>query len=415
MGMFEFTKIRCLVFVLCTLSAIPSSAAPFKTLVRFDGTFGAGPSSLLLGRDGNFYGTTWGDDGGEVFKMTPLGKLTILYHFCSLANCADGANPYYGGLLQATNGNFYGTTTAGGTDNRGTVFKITPNGELTTLYSFGTHTNDGAQPNGGLVQDTNGDFYGTTFAGGAYGEGTVFRISPAGKLTTLHSFCQAGRPCPDGMQPLAGLAHSPDGNFYGTTSSGGAGTYCGGVQCGTVFKITPAGRFTTLHSFCSQMGCSDGAQPEGALVLGNGRSFYGTTAGAKGTRDTVFRISLRGSLTTLYTFCQQKNCSDGYSPMAGLMQGLDGDFYGTTAFGGIDRGHFCRVQVGCGTAFKITARGKLTTLHRFCAGGYPCPDGYSPAAVLVQASDGAFYGSTSAGGINCDGGQTCGTVFKIHP
>jgi uncharacterized repeat protein (TIGR03803 family) len=414
MGKFVSTRISCLVFVLCIVTAIPSFARTFKTLVRFDGTDGAGSSSLVQGKDGNFYGTTWGDNGGEVFKMTPLGKLTILYHFCSLSKCADGEDPYYGGLLQAANGNFYATTTGGGTYNLGTVFEITPQGKLTTLYSFGTQTNDGDGPYGGLVQGANGEFYGTTIAGGTYGEGTVFKMSPAGKFTTLHSFCRITG-CPDGMQPLAGLTQGPDGNFYGTTSSGGTGTYCGGVQCGTVFKITPAGRFTTLHSFCSQIGCSDGAQPLAALVLGRGGRFYGTTAGSKGHPDTVFKISLRGSLTTLYTFCQQKNCSDGYAPMAGLIEGSDGDFYGTTAYGGITRGYFCRVQVGCGTVFKITPTGKLTTLHRFCAGDYPCSDGEFPAAALVLASDGAFYGSTVAGGIKCDDGQTCGTVFRIAP
>lgn len=413
----RFREIVLVVPLLCTITPIASSAQVFRTLLRFDGIDGASSSSLVQGRDGNFYGTTWGDDGGEVFKMTPLGELTVLYHFCLYPSCNDGAFPYYGGLLQATNGGFYGTTTAGGTHKGGTVFEITPNGKLTTLYSFGTQTNDGESPYGVLVQGANDEFYGTTFAGGAYGEGTVFKITPTGKLTTLHSFCRLGGLCPDGEQPLAGLAQGPDGNFYGTTSSGSAGAYCGGVQCGTVFKITPAGRFTTLHTFCSQMGCSDGAQPYAALVLGADGIFYGTTAGSKGHPDTVFKISLRGRLTTLYTFCQQKNCSDGFSPMAGLIQGSDGDFYGTTAYGGITRGHFCRVQVGCGTVFKITARGKLTTLHRFCAGGYPCPNGWLPEANLVQSSDGSFYGSTVGGGNEtgqCKGGG-CGIVFKVAP
>jgi uncharacterized repeat protein (TIGR03803 family) len=390
MQKFGAREIALTAALLCVVTAIPSSARTFKTLVRFNGTDGAGSWSLVQGKDGNFYGTTWGNSGGEVFKMTPTGKLTILYHFCSRMNCTDGADPY-AGLLQAANGNLYGATGGGGTYNLGTVFEITPNGKLTTLHSFGTHSNDGASPYGVLVQATDRDFYGTTFAGGSYGEGTVFKITPAGKLTTLHSFCRLTG-CPDGKQPLAGLAQAPDGNFYGTTSSGGTATYCGGIQCGTVFKITPAGRFTMLHSFCSRRGCSDGSKPGGALVLGTDGSFYGTTIGSHSNPDSVFKISLRGSLTTLYTFCQQKNCSDGYAPMAGLIKGSDGDFYGTTAYGGADRG-FCSGEGGCGTIFKITPTGKLTTLHRFCAGDYPCSDGYFPAAALVQASDGAFYGS----------------------
>lgn len=402
-----FRELALVLPLLCAVIVIPLSARTFKTLVRFDGTDGAGPWSLVQGNDGNFYATTWGNSGGEVFKMTPAGKLTILYHFCSEMNCADGADPY-AGLVQAANGNFYGTTGGGGTRNLGTVFEITPNGKLTTLYSFGTQTNDGEWPYGVLVQGTNRDFYGTTFAGGAYGGGTVFRISPTGKLTTLHSFCQASQSCPDGKQPMAGLVRGADGNYYGTTSSGGTAAYCGGIQCGTVFKITPAGRFTTLHSFCSQMGCSDGSHPVGALVLGTDRSFYGTTAGSHGAPDSVFKISLRGSLTTLYTFCQQKNCSDGSAPYAGLALGADADFYGTTSAGGADGGY--------GTVFKITRKGQLTTLHTFCEDGfYPCSDGYSPAAALVQASDGTFYGSTAAGGVKCDDGNTCGTVFKVGP
>src|SRR5271167_3334981 len=396
----------------CAATAIASPAQTFNTLVNFAGTNGASPNGpLVQGTDGNLYGTTsqggatggCGYGCGTVFKMTPSGKLTTLYSFCAGGgSCADGSLPF-AGLVQATDGNFYGTTNLGGAAGScsgygcGTVFKITPAGTLTTLYSFCSQPNcaDGAQSSAGLVQATDGNFYGTTIGGGAKGFGTVFKITPSGMLTTLHSFCAGGYPCADGADPEAVLVQATDGNFYGTTSKGGSAS--GG---GTVFKITPSGTLTTLYIFCSQGDCSDGYQPYAGLVQATDGNFYGTTSAAGGANGggTVFKITPSGMLTTIYDFCSQQNCLDGDQSYAGLVFATDGKFYGTTSNDGAN---------GEGTIFKITQNGTLTALYNFCS-QQNCTDGYESQSGLVQGTDGSFYGTTFAGGANGDG-----TVFSL--
>ena len=223
--------------------------------------------SLCLFR-GNLYGTTSdggsGGNGGTVFRTTPGGTLTTLYSFCAQSGCPDGAQPN-GGLIQGADGDFYGTTSAGGLNlANGTAFKMTTTGELTTLYSFCSQSNctDGLYPIAGLVQGSDGNFYGTTSYGGARNGGTVFKLTPSGKLSTLHSFCSQ-EPCTDGEFPR-GLVQGSDGALYGTTSSGGAyGSFLCFGGCGTVFRITSGGALTTLYSFCAQTNCPDGAEPDG--------------------------------------------------------------------------------------------------------------------------------------------------------
>jgi uncharacterized repeat protein (TIGR03803 family) len=335
-------KTACAVFLLCAATTIAAPAQTFTTLVNFDFTNGGYPTAWLVqATDGNFYGTSGGAGAyaeGTVFKITPGGMLTTLYNFCAQGDCTDGISPMVG-LVQATDGNFYGTTASGGAVGGGTVFKITPNGALTTLYSFCAQSGctDGANPYAGLVQATDGNFYGTTYNSGANGYGTVFRITPEGKLTTLHSFDGA-----DGEAPVAGLVQATDGNFYGTASSGGAYDQCN-FGCGTVFKITPGGALTTLYSFCAQANCADGFYPSGALIQAGDGNLYGTTefggnqnasCSYPGTCGTVFKITPGGKLTTLYSFCSQTNCSDGAQPYAGLLQATNGTFYGTTTYGG---------------------------------------------------------------------------------
>src|ERR1039457_3691207 len=281
-----------------------------------------------------------------------IATLTTIHRFCSQSGCPDGAGPY-AGLVQATNGGLYGTTYGGGTNSEGTIFKITPGGTLTTLYSFCSQTNctDGYGPYAGLVQAANGDLYGTTSNGGANGNsGTVFKITPGGNLTTLYRFVCSQSGCPDGVDPTAGLVQAANGDFYGTTPYGGTN---GG---GTVFKITPSGTLTTLYRFCSQSGCPDGATPFAGLVQAANGDLYGTTTagGANGPgTGTVFRITPSGTLTTLYSFCSQTNCTDGAVPDAGLVQDTNGDFYGTTFNGGANNsGTVLRLPVGLGPFAK---------------------------------------------------------------
>jgi uncharacterized repeat protein (TIGR03803 family) len=382
-------KLACVVFAAC-MAVIAAPAQTFTNLVDFNGSNGANPeSSLILGTDGNFYGTAaqGGANGhGTVFQLTPAGALTTLYSFCSLASCADGNAPE-GGLVQGTDGNFYGTTQIGGANNYGTIFKITPTGTLTTLHSFDFA--DGAYPQAALIQAPSGTFYGTARQGGLVGgDGAVFKITPAGVFTALHSFSGT-----DGAYPSAGLVRAADGNFYGTTEIGGSGTYCGvGTECGTVFKMTPTGTLTTLHNFNG----TDGINPLSTLVE-TSDGFYGTTneggnlscASPNGC-GTVFKITPSGTLTTLHRF----HLTDGYSPASGLTYGSDGNFYGTTQFGAA--GVY-------GTVFEITPAAVLTTLHSF-----DNTDGANLIGGLLQASDGTFYGTTLSGGTSNDG-----TIFSL--
>jgi len=232
----------------------------------------------------------------------------------------------------------------------------------------------------GLAQGMDGNFYGTTYSGGANGYGTIFKITANGLLTTLHSFDGT-----DGANPYAALIQGTDGNFYGTTLSGGSN----GV--GTVFKVTPGGIFSTLHSFVS----TDGSNPNGALVQATDGNFYGATeyGGANGG-GTVFKMSRSGRLTTLYAFCSQADCADGAFPN-GLIQANDGNFYGTAAIGGSNND---------GTIFEITPAGVETTLHAFAS-----RDGFDVFAPLVQDTDGVLYGTASAGGAYF----YYGTVFSL--
>jgi uncharacterized repeat protein (TIGR03803 family) len=300
----------------------------------------------VQGTDGSFYGTTYqggtklykcgGVYGcGTVFKITPNGALTTLHSF----NGMDGESPY-AGLVQGSDANFYGTTSTGGANgNGGTIFEITPGGMLTTLYNFcslivnGVCT-DGGDPRGSLVLGTDGNFYGTTAGGGAHSAGTVFAITPSGMFTTLHSFDFS-----DGDIPYAGLVQGSDGGFYGTTYQGGAT----GANDGTIFTITPGGVLTTVYAFDG----TDGRLPEAALVQGSDGNFYGTTlSGGTSSRSpgTVFEITPSGALTSLESFDE----ADGEEPYAGLVQSTNGTFYGTAYYGGTGDGTIFSLSVGLG-------------------------------------------------------------------
>jgi uncharacterized repeat protein (TIGR03803 family) len=380
----------CIVFCLAAAMAVSAQSVYFTTLASFDGTNGYYPyGGLVQATDGNFYGTTFiGGGYGNVFKITPAGTLTSLHTF----DDTDGELPW-AGLVQASDGNLYGTTEAGGEYFWGTVFKITTSGSLTSLHSF--NGLDGVFPYAGLVQASDGNLYGTTLTRGSYGDGTVFRITPSGVLTVLYNF--AG---PDGANPIGTLVQGSDGSLYGTTQFGGTntGSDCSFAYeppgCGTTFKITLDGTLTTLHSF----NYTDGAQPLAGLMQAADGNFYGTTYnGANGGSvycnygcGTLFKMTSSGTLTTLYKF----SFRDGANPLAVLVQAADGNFYGTTQSGG---------GYSLGTVFEITPAGILTTLHNFDG-----DDGQTPWAGLVEANDGNLYGTTEGGGIH-----GAGTVFRL--
>jgi uncharacterized repeat protein (TIGR03803 family) len=401
----------CAVVALCATTAIALPAQTFTTLFNFNGAPGAQPrGALMQAADGDLYGTTY--NRGTVYRITPNGTLTTIHLFCSQPNCVDGAYPA-AGLVQGTNGDFYGTTMFGGSQSTsanasgyGTIFKITPSGMFTTLYSFCSHAEctDGFYPAAKLVQAADGNLYGTTADGfsadGLYrGGGTIFKITPSGTLTTLYKFCPQTYPtnCPDGAHPSE-LAPAGDGDLYGTTSE-------------TVFKITPAGALTTLYRFCSLANCADGNGSAAGLFQAANGAFYGTTPGGgandspyTGGAGTVFKITPDGTLTTLYSFCSQISptgyCADGAFPATGLVQGTDGNFYGTTQAAGVN---------GDGTLFKISPDGALTMLYSFCS--LPnCNGGELNSTGLVQDTNGGFYGTTWQSYGN---DQSYGTVFRL--
>jgi len=328
-------------FFFCVATALFATAqTKFTSLLSFDGNNGADPHHVYLvqGIDGNLYGTTYSSTGtdGTVFKVTTEGTLTTLHTFCEGGSCLDGALPE-AGLVLASNGNFYGTTTNGGANNDGTVFEITSAGTLTTLHSF--DFTDGVYPDSSLVQGTSGSLYGTTYEGGG-ASGTVFEMTPAGALTTLQTFNSA-----DGGGNTGTLIQASNGNFYGTTIGGSTGG-------GTIYEVTPAGKLTLLYTFCSKTDCKDGATPYAGLIQGSDGNLYGTTfAGGANTTScnggcgTIFKITTAGELTTLYNFCSQSNCADGSAPQGGLVQHTNGAFYGTTFYGGAD---------GIGTIFSLS-------------------------------------------------------------
>jgi uncharacterized repeat protein (TIGR03803 family) len=389
----SFTPAPIAVFLIlfCAAATNSLSAQTFTSLVSFNFTNGASPyqSSVVQGRDGNLYGTTslgGANNGccGTFFRYNPVtNTLTVLYSFCALS-CADGANPQ-GGVVLGTNGNFYGTTAS-------TVFEITPAGTLTTLHVFSGA--DGADPQGPLFQASNGNFYGTTRFGGANSDGTVFAMTPAGTLATLHSFSGI-----DGANPQSGVIQAANGGFYGTTPFGGANS------SGTAFQMTPSGTVTTIHSFNG----FDAASPNGLVQAADG-NLYGTTldggtstACAPWTCGTVFKMTLKGTLTILQSFDDGIN---GAWPSAGLIQGSDKNLYGSAAVGGLS-GFPCPFGIpGCGTIFQITSAGTLFSLHSFDS-----TDGSYPYASLLQATSGIFYGTTLDGG---DPSCYCGTVFSLN-
>ena len=388
-----------------TIFMITPSGA-FATLHSFTGQDGSSPDGgMAQGTDGNFYGTAYsgGANGtGVIYRITPTGTLTVLHSFAAYdtngSTNPDGVNPFTD-LLRGADGSFYGNTLNGGLYGNGTIFRITSAGFFTLLHAL-TY-NEGSAQQYGLTQGPDGNFYGGATYGGPYGPsadygfGLVFKMTPGGVLTVLYNFSDGLNR--DGLLPKANVIQGSDGCYYGTTSAGGADGQ------GTVFKVSPTGSVITLHSFT----CADGSSPEAALVQGGDGNFYGTTYyGGPYNTGTVFKISPGGDFVSLYAFSEVSGPSaanpNGANPAASLVQGSDGNFYGTTYYGG---------KNGTGTVFQISPGGTLVTLHTFTSvtSGYTGPnaDGAYPNA-LTMGTDGYLYGTTFDGGAN-----SSGTAFKM--
>jgi uncharacterized repeat protein (TIGR03803 family) len=371
----------CGVLLLAVMATAALSAQTLTTLHSFNGTDGSNPwAGLLLATNGNLYGTTsvGGANGdGTVFQITTSGALTTMHNF-NHRSPIDGAQPY-SWLVQGRDGKFYGTTNIGGSHNAGIVFRMTANGALRAIADFNYPVN-GANPYAGLTVASNGAFYGTTTRG-AGSAGDVYQVTPFGQLVPLYSFQ---------YQSFAGLVQASNGNFYGTTYFGGS------EGCGTIFDVTPTGIYTLLHNFGT--GGDEGCSPWATLIQGSGGNFYGTTSAGGGhngyNAGVVFKISQSGTYTMLHVFDK----TDGADPLGALVEASDGNFYGTTAVGGAHNQ---------GTIFKMTPSGTLTTLYSFCSQS-GCSDGAQPYAGLIQASNGTFYGTTYAGGTG-----NHGTVFSL--
>ncbi len=361
----------CGLWLLATFAM--ASAQTFTTLASFNNTNGASPNFVFLvqGLDGYLYGTAQNggtNSSGTVFRIFPTGNTILpIYHFCSQSSCADGGTPW-GGLVLSPGGSFYGATGGGGTTGSGTVFKVTPTGTLTSLHSF--DNSDGSEPTVGLILASNGNFYGTTTGGGASSVGNIYEVTPAGGFTSLGS--------PPGYYPDGRLVQGANGLFYGTAYEDG------------IFQMTAAGKFTTLHTFS---GGTDGDLPHGPLIQGKDGNFYGgDTSGSSGANGIIFKMTPSGKLTTLYTFCSLASCADGGAPQQGVIQATDGNLYGITTVGGANHD---------GTIFQLTPAGALTTLYSF-------PGGTVSYGGLLQATDGNFYGVTKTGGSG-----TVGSVFRL--
>jgi uncharacterized repeat protein (TIGR03803 family) len=334
-----------------------AEATKERLVYSFTGTSGWSPeASLIIGADGNLYGTT--EEGGTescgcgvVFKVTPDGQETVLHSF----NGDDGAYPI-AELIADAAGNLYGTAYQGGTNFAGSVFKVTPAGKTKIIYNFAGGS-DGARPDAGLVADETGNFYGTTTRGGTNDSGTVFKITPAGEESVLYSFAGGS----DGFEPIGTLLRDASGNLYGTATNGGLDCDGTGFGCGVVFKLTPGGHETVLYRF---EGGDHGADPAAGLVMDEKGNLYGTTnnggiacddSGA--TCGTVFKLTPKGKEIPLHVF---QGGSDGSFPRSRLLLLPDGNLYGTAAEGGAAGG-----ECGCGIVFRMSTKGKERILHTF--------------------------------------------------
>jgi uncharacterized repeat protein (TIGR03803 family) len=356
-----------------------TSAPHFQTLYTFTGGADGGwpAGNLIADKSGNLYGTTsvGGPNGaGTVFKLAPDGTETVLYHF---TGATDGDLPM-SSLVMDKQGNLYGVTEIGGANGLGNVFKVTPQGVETTLYSFGASESDGANPICQLVWGSHHELLGTTVNGGADHDGTVFKVTMDGKETVLHSFNGD-----DGRFPHGGVVLDKAGNLYGTAFNAGAGS------SGTLFKIDAKGDFSVLYTLSN----ATGYFPYSSLKLDKDGNLYGTaTAGGADNDGTVFELTTGGVLKVLYSFTG----ADGSDPTASLFLDKQGNLLSTTNGGGAG---------GYGTVFSLAPGGKLTTLYAFTG----ATGSYSQAGLIKDKEEGSgwFYGSTYAGG------SGNGVIFRV--
>ncbi|MEK8031548.1 choice-of-anchor tandem repeat GloVer-containing protein [Ideonella sp. DXS29W] len=353
------------------------AAGEFSVLHQFTTAEGSYPNPLIQASDGNYYGTALQGGAlnwyGSVFRMTPAGAVTVLHSF----NGSDGGQPR-GTLVDGHDGYFYGTTSTGGTHGGGTAFKVSSSGVFTVIHHFKGSATEGSAPQC-ISNGNDGNFYGVAMFDGANDKGTVFRLSRSGTVTTVASFNGT-----NGTMPANCLTHTGDGVFYGVTTNGGAN------NAGVVFKVATSGALTPIYSF---VGGTSGSSPTGPLEWGIDGSFYGTTqSGGANGYGTVYRVTKAGAFSRLYSFT---GGADGGIPKGGVTMANNFVYYGTTSYG---------AATGYGTTFKITAAGAQATLHAFSAA-----EGGRPSGHLLLDASGKLIGTTSPG--NSGGGA----AFRQNP
>jgi uncharacterized repeat protein (TIGR03803 family) len=365
------------------LAAIPAPAQTYKVLYKFgtnanDPLQPHGPDAIAQGRDGNLY-TTSANGGtgnnGTMFKVTPSGTLSVVYSF----NFDPGNTPFSGVTL-GTDGNFYGTTELNG-EGPGTAYKITPKGVATALHYFG-NSGDGACPYAAPIEAADGDYYGTTTTVCGFGsQSTVYKLTSAGVLTTLYTFT-------DGSNVTSPVVQGADGNFYGTSASGGAN------GDGAIFKMTPSGTVTILHNFTG----TDGSAAYAGLIQASDENFYGVTyTGGSANAGVIFKVTSSGTYTVLHNL---NGTTDGNGPFSSVTQATDGKLYGTANAGGSSK---------LGTLFSVTTSGTFTVLVNFNG-----TNGSIPNSHMKQNTNGVLYGDTYQGGnLSLCSNNGCGVVYSL--
>jgi uncharacterized repeat protein (TIGR03803 family) len=386
-----------------------------KVIFNFTPAAGYSPIGITNGTAGNFYVATQlggnnqscADGCGNILRISPSGKATELYAFTPGPD--NGAPTPIGALIRDANGVLYGVTGRGGRFGWGSVFKVSLSGAEKTLYNFDTAAGDGYQPESGVTIDSEGNLYGTTYFGGGagcegQGCGIVYKVTPSGNETTLYTFTGGT----DGGQPYnSPILLDSTGNLYGTTGRGGDLT-CSqdpGIGCGTVWKLDTSDNFSVLYTFT---GGTDGASPAAGLVMDASSNLYGTASGGGDLScyapygcGVVFEVDSSGNFSVLYTFTG--GSGDGEGPEGTLLRDSSGDLYGATVEGGDQS---CGLSNGCGVVFKLDSSGNETILHIFAGG---TTDGEYPENALVTDGKGNLYGTTYNGGTANDG-----VIFEVR-